>query len=310
MILTITPNTALDKILFINRWTEGIPMRTNHVVTSVGGKGLDASVVLSHLGVETIGLGFFAGDVGEKLIDRAEGYGIDIDPVWVEGETRLSFVISELKIGRHNHVIVGELKVGKEHVREIINKYRNHLDNAVSVICAGSLPPGVPNDFYKKLVRIGRELKVPVLVDSQSECMADALEAQPFIAKMNWKEFEGTIGKELPTFDKLVQEARIVQNEKRLESLIITLGEGGLLAVTQSGIFQANLPTQKAVNAAGAGDAVSSAIMWRLNQGDSWPEALSWAAATAGAVVLTEGTADCDLNTIIRFLGQVDVKRI
>jgi fructose-1-phosphate kinase PfkB-like protein len=50
--------------------------------------------------------------------------------------------------------------------------------------------------------------------------------------------------------------------------------------------------------------------MWRLDQGDSWPEALSWAAATAGAVVLTEGTADCDLNTIMKFLDQVNVKRI
>ena len=68
MILTVCPNTALDKILFIEEWIPGTPMRTDRIVNSVGGKGLNSAVVLRHLGVETVGIGFFAGRIGQALV--------------------------------------------------------------------------------------------------------------------------------------------------------------------------------------------------------------------------------------------------
>ena len=75
MILTVTLNTALDKVLIIKEWISGSTMRTPHILTSVGGKGMDSSVVLRHLGVDTVGMGFVAGKSGDEADGGRQGTG-------------------------------------------------------------------------------------------------------------------------------------------------------------------------------------------------------------------------------------------
>jgi len=307
MILTVTPNTALDKVIFIDEWTPGQPMRTNRVVTSVGGKGLDSSVVLRHLGVETVGLAMVAGRIGQELIDLVEDYGIEPEPVWVEGETRIAHVIVERNHHRHSHIITGELKVDSSHVLEFLQRFRARVSEAAWVICAGSVPAGISCALYRELIGIARQTRVPVLVDSSQAAMREAIQANPEIVKMNREEFAWTFEKRVSALEDLKHQASRVFAEFRLQSLILTCGVEGIIAFIQQGAFHVISPLQKAVNAAGAGDAVSAALVWRLSKGDDWPEALRWAAATAAAVVLTEGTADCRKEDVLKLLSEVEI---
>ena len=310
MILTVTPNTALDRILFIDEWTTGSPMRTRKVVTSVGGKGLDSSVVLRHLGVETVGLCFVAGKVGQELLDLVNSYGIISDPIWVNGDTRIAHVICELKHHRHSHVIAGELIVTDQNVTEFLNRFQQLVTQAVWVICAGTIPSGMNSNFYGKIIEIANQAGVPTLIDSSKDFILQALPYKPSIIKMNWEEFEWTFQQEADDIPQLVQQAQQVYNEKFLNALVLTLGIQGILAFSKEGFFLVTPPTQQAINAAGAGDAVSSALVWRLSLGDTWEQALRWGAATSASVVLTEGTADCHMEDILRILPEVVVNRI
>jgi 1-phosphofructokinase family hexose kinase len=268
MILTVTPNTALDKVIFIDEWTPGHSMRTTHVVTSVGGKGLDSSVVLRHLGVETVGLALVAGRIGQELIRLLEGYGIEAEPVWAEGETRIAHVIVERKHHRHSHIITGELRVDDSHLQELLRRFRARVNEAAWVICAGSIPAGVSCALYRELIEIAKQANVPVLVDSSHAAMREAIKANPEIVKMNREEFGWTFEKSPSTLDDLKRQAGRVFYECRLRSLVLTCGMEGIIAFTQQGAFHVISPFQKAVNAAGAGDAVSAALVWRLNEGD------------------------------------------
>jgi fructose-1-phosphate kinase PfkB-like protein len=80
--------------------------------------------------------------------------------------------------------------------------------------------------------------------------------------------------------------------------------------VTEEGSFLATSPPLEEVNAAGAGDGVSAALVWRLSLRDRWPEALRWAAATGAAVVLTEGTAECRPEDVQRIYANTAVREI
>jgi 1-phosphofructokinase len=195
MILTICPNTALDKIIFIKEWIPGTPMRTNHMVTCVGGKGLNSAVVLHHLGSETVGMGFFAGKIGEELVELLEEYGIIPEPIWVGGTNRIAHVIAEEKTNIHSHVIVGELVVSAEQKQEFVNKFKKRVKEAEWVIFAGSLPPTINVDFYYELISIAKDANVPSLIDSQKQYIIEAIKAKPDIVKMNWEEFEWTFNK-------------------------------------------------------------------------------------------------------------------
>lgn len=309
MILTVTPNTALDRILFIDEWTTGTPMRTRKVVTSVGGKGLDSSVVLRHLGVETVGLCFVAGKVGQELLDLINGYGIIPDPIWVNGDTRIAHVISELKHHRHSHVITGELIVTDQNVADFLNRFRQLVTQAVWIICAGTIPSGMKASFYGEITDIANQAGVPTLIDSSKDYILQALPDKPSIVKMNWEEFQWTFQREANNISELIQHAHQVYKDMQLNALVLTLGINGILAFSKDGNYLVSPPIQQAVNAAGAGDAVSSALTWRLSLGDTWEQALRWGAATSAAVVLTEGTADCHMEDILRIMPEVVVNR-
>lgn len=310
MILTVTPHSALDKVLFIDEWISGTPMRTNKIVTSVGGKGLDSSVVLRHLGVETIGLTFVAGKIGEELIQLVEQYGIVPEPVWVEGTTRVAYVIVEKKHNRHSHIIAGQLLINQDHVEDFLIRFRQQVRQAEWVICAGSIPPVLPSTFYKDIVYEAAQVGVPVLIDAAHDEILEAISARPAIIKMNWEEFSWTFKRQASTFADLIKEAQRVYMEFELGALVLTCSSAGILSFSKEGFFHTLAPQQVPVNAAGAGDAVSSALAWRFSMGDRWPEALKWAGATSAAVVLTEGTADCHLDDIQRIYPHVQVNKL
>jgi 1-phosphofructokinase family hexose kinase len=308
MILTVCPNTALDKIIFIDEWKTGTTIRTERVVPCVGGKGLNSAVVLHHLNVDSQSIGFFSGQIGKELLKVVNDYGFRVDPIWVDGNTRVSYVIAELKNKYHTHVITGELKVERKHITEFIRLFKIHLRNASYLICAGSLPKVIAKDFYYKLIKISNSIGVPSLIDTQGDFMKEAMKANPDIIKMNWEEFQTTFGLKIEFIHDLVTYAKSIYHDYELNNLVITLSEKGILTITKNNIYLTKIPFQEPVNAAGAGDAVSSALAWKLSGGYSWQEALKWAGAVSAASVVTERTGDVSLDKMRSILPKVEVE--
>jgi len=310
MIISVCPHTALDKILFIEKWIPGTPMRTDRVVTSVGGKGLNSAVVLRHLGVETVAIGFFAGKIGRELMEIVEEYGIIPEPIWVGGTNRIAHVIAEKKTNIHSHVIAGKVLISKKQEQEFLEKYQSHLKNAEYVIFGGSLPPVLNDNFYCELVTLAQKAGVPSLIDSQKQAMIEAIKSTPDVVKMNWEEFEWTFNFKAETFMDLVKVAQDFYHAHKLKSLVITLSKKGIMSVSPQGTYLAKAPLQKPLNAAGAGDAVSSTLAWRFTQGDDWESAMRWASAVSAASVLTERTGDVNQEDIDRLYPQINVNKL
>ncbi|MEM3432738.1 MAG: hexose kinase [Candidatus Methanomethyliaceae archaeon] len=309
MILTLTPNSALDKVIFIEAWTPGKPMRTTQVVPCVGGKGLDASVTLACLGVETVALAFLAGENGRQLLRLAEQYGIRCEAVWADGETRLAHVIVERRYHRHSHIITGELQIRPEQMARFLECFRHWVRNAQWVICGGSIPPSALQDLYAHILREAEQVGVPVLLDAAGQAVLAAAPHRPTLLKMNRDEFASTFGIQAATLEAWKAAAQQVYRDLHLNALVLTAGRDGLLALTPEGGYRVLVPKQKVVNAAGAGDAASAALAWRLSQGEAWSTALQWAGAVSSASVLTEATAECRMDDVRRLLPQVRVTR-
>ncbi|MBN1220420.1 MAG: hexose kinase [Anaerolineae bacterium] len=310
MILTVTANSALDRLLFIDEFRPGTTMRPHKMVDYVGGKGFDTSVVLQTLGVKNKAIGFVAGSTGRELVELLDGYGISHDLIWVDGETRIAHIIVETRRHRHSHLIAAGLSVPPQAYQALLKRYQNYLDEAAWVVVGGSIAEGMPISCYRQLAEMARAAAVPILIDSFGVPLLAALPAAPAIVKMNWDEFGQTFDPYPATLDDLAEQAQALQKREQLPALVITCGGQGVLALTAEGSYLTATPPQLAVNASGAGDGISAALAWRLSLGDSWPEALRWAAATGAAIVLTEGTAECYMVDIERLLSQTTVQPI
>jgi fructose-1-phosphate kinase PfkB-like protein len=160
------------------------------------------------------------------------------------------------------------------------------------------------------LIGIAHENNVSSLIDAQNAFIAEAIDGRPDIAKMNWEEFEWTFGYKADSIESLYQQAKQFKRERKVKNLILTLSKDGILALTSEGNYLAKAPLQKPVNAAGAGDAVSSTIVWRLSLGDNWVETLHWASAVSAAAVLTKRTGDINMEDVHRIYKDVDIQKL
>jgi 1-phosphofructokinase family hexose kinase len=307
MILTVTLNSALDWVTFIDEFCPTTVIRADKVVESIAGKGFDTSLALRSLGVPSLALGLVAGKNGKHLEQMLVDAGIEVALVWVDGETRIANVIVEQKLHRHTHIMTWGCTVSARSAQEFEDLFASNLARASWAILAGSMSDGLPPDYMKRLIETAHRAGVSTLIDCRGEPFQLALQARPTISKMNQAEYYQTFGGKFNTMMELRLEADKVRQRDGLDSLVITCGEEGILAVTPQGAYMAISPMQQAVNAAGAGDAVSGVLAWRLEQGDPWSEALRWAAAAGAATVLTEGTAESHPEDVERILRETVV---
>ncbi len=310
MILTVTPNSALDKVIYIDEFIPTTDMRSRWAVESVGGKGFDTSVVLKSMGAETLAIGIVAGFTGKQLERLLERYEIPLDLVWVDGETRVANVIVETRHHRQSHVTTPGYPASDTAAGELSRRFCEHLPKASWAVAGGTLPEGIPPDFYARLIELANEAGVPFLLDCCGEPMRLAAGARPAVLKMNRAELDQTFGIRAGPAEKLAAAIRDFRAGQDLPAMVVTCGKDGLLASTPDGEFLAASPPQEEVNSAGAGDAVSAAIPWRLSLGEPWPEALRWGAAVSAAAVLTPGTADCNPVDVARILPETQVRRL
>jgi 1-phosphofructokinase family hexose kinase len=310
MILTVTPNAALDRVIFIDEFQPGTNMRATRMVDYVGGKGLDASVALRTFQIDTLGLSFVGGSAGQALAKLLDGYGIRHDLVWLEGELRIAHVVVETHHHRHSHIIGGALPVPPEAAAELLRRYQTHLPSAAWVIAGGSLAPRIPVSYYRTMTEMAHAAGIPILIDSSGPSILEVISARPAILKMNRTEFNQTFKVSALTLSALRVEGQALREREFLPALVLTNGPEGILALTSEGSYQAVAPVQQAINAAGAGDTVSAMLTWRFSLGDSWPDALHWAAAASAASVLAEGTGESRRADVERLFPQVEVQRL
>ena len=311
LFLTITPNAVLDLLLFIPEFQPGTPVHVNRAVRSVGGKALDASVALHHLGQDSLAVCCLAGQTGKELRAVLSGYPrLHPQVVAVGGETRTAHILVEVNHSRHTHIFSGGLQLTLVQQDELVERCREFIPQTRFALTGGTLPPGLPVDFFHTLAGLCAVQNVPLLVDSWGQPLLACLPGHPTVIKMNRDEFGWTFGSAPNNLTELARRARAARQAHAILAMVITCGGEGLLAFTPQGDFHAWAPPQGVVNAAGAGDAASAALAWRLVEGDAWPAALVWAAAASAASVLTEGTADLRLVDALTLLPAVEWRSI
>ena len=310
MILAVNVNAAIDWVFFIDRFIPGAHMRPHKTVLSVGGKGLDTALVLQTIGAPTQAVTFAAGKNGETLSHLLAERHVKTEFLWVPGETRTANVIVETDLNRHSHITTSGYSVTRSDCDNFLQKVDELSQEADWAVMAGSLPTGAPADFYREIIKVLHNKGVKTLIDHHGSALRHSLQEKPEIVKMNQEEFLATFKAEARYMDDWVTVCREQMAKNAIGTLIITRGKEGILAFTPQDVFHAGCNEVKEINSAGAGDAVSAAIVYRLSLGEDWTQALTWAAAVSAAVVLTEGTAECAPADIQNLYPRVWVKKI
>lgn len=306
MIVTVTPNTAIDRTLFLPYFEWNKTIRASRSYTGMGGKAADASWVLGEMGIPNLAMGFAAGYIGEQMEKMLQSRGSRTDFVWVGGETRINTVVIDEGGHGQSTLVTGELHVSPEHVAELRARFRAALQEATCVLLGGSLPAGVNTSLYTEMVAEARAASLPVVFDASGPGLLAGVKGCPTVCKPNRDELQELVGKRIDSLDEVYAAARELQ-ERYNTAFVVTLGAEGALAVLPECSYFIPPPPVQVVSSAGAGDGVLAGLCAALGRGEPLEAGLRLGFAAAGAVCLTPITADCHREDIERLLPTIQL---
>jgi 1-phosphofructokinase family hexose kinase len=295
VIVTVTPNPVLDRTLTVERIVPDEVMRATAVQLDWGGKGFNVSRALQRLGMESVAMGLVGGATGQMLQQGLHDLGIATDFVTVAGETRTNVVVREADSAHYIKVNETGPSIRQDECQRFIERARGRAQQGDIWVLAGSLPPGVPADFYGQLIRILRQRGARAFLDSSGEALRLGSEAAPTLVKPNGLEAAEVTGCVIGPPGALRPEAALQAARYFLDSGIefvaLSLGADGLLLASRKQAVWAGPPAVHTGNPTGAGDALLAGITWAMVQGLSLEDVARWGVACGTASAAGEGVS-------------------
>lgn len=313
MIITVTLNAAIDRTLAVPSFTLGRRHRAVEQTTMAGGKGVNVARALKLLGQPVIATGFAGGATGTRIIEHLTEQSILNDFVRIREESRTSTAVVDPTTGQQTEINERGPRVSEQELELFVDKLLYLAKGAELCVFAGSLPRGISDDLYARLVGELQTLGVMTVLDAEGEPLRLGVRAQPDLVTPNEPEAEELVGHEF------VDEADRLRALREILALgarqaIITLPDGCVALLEGAGgqreVWRATLEPLEPVSAVGSGDAFLAGYLAALYQGEGPAERLAFAVACGAESTQHFGAGTLDPKAARRLVGAVSVERL
>lgn len=287
MIYTVTFNPAIDYIVHTGEMKLGATNRSEKEEMYFGGKGINVSIVLRELGIESKALGFTAGFTGEAIENGLSEMGIDTDFVRLEkGNSRINVKIRS--------AVETELNgqgpdIDDKAIAALFAKL-DKLADGDTLILAGSIPSSLPSDIYQRILERLSGRNIRCVVDATRDLLLNVLKYRPFLVKPNNFELGEMFGVELKTDEEIEKYARKLQEMGAVNVLISMAGDGAMLIDENGKMHRCGVCKGVVKNSVGAGDSMLAGFTAGFRDGD-YEYALKLGTAAGGATAFSDGLA-------------------
>ena len=312
-LITITPNPAVDKSYQVPGFRAGQVQRARAVRTTSGGKGINAARVLRTLAADVLALGFAGGATGDVLRTGLLSEGLPAEFVDVSpAETRLAILLLDTESAEQTVVNEPGPELAETDLLRLMDIVRSRIEPGGFALFCGSLPPGLPDESYRRLIDAVSEVGARSLVDCTGPALRAALLAHPDVVKINRYEL-GDFGYEIEDWNK--DGPSVVEQFREVSAVRIAVvtdgGNGAIAAAGYRGIYAAAAPKLEVVSAVGSGDSFAAGLAYALCESpDDIASALRLAGACGGANALNEGAGYLTTEQIEAVSGRMQIAKM
>jgi 1-phosphofructokinase family hexose kinase len=279
-VLTLTVNPAIDRTMTVDRLVFEDRAYILSRNDGAGGRGINAARVLTNFGADVIAI-TTSGRQGHKFEDqlREDSFGKEI--IKIRDNIRINLTITDRQ---GLSIKLNELgpTVTQAEQNRILKGVEKHLPVASWLMLCGSLPRGVDAHFYTKLIALAAKHNVQTLLDTDGDALLHGMEAEPTVVKPNQSEAERLLNRALITRAQFIEAVQQIKS-MGAKSAVLSLGGRGAVAACPEGVLELVPPQVEALSPIGSGDAMAAAMVWALNRGESFGEALRWGVAAGTA---------------------------
>jgi 6-phosphofructokinase 2 len=309
-ILTLTLNPAIDVSTSVARLAPVHKLRCGPAQRDPGGGGINVARVVHRLGGDVVAVYPAGGLIGALLRRLTDEEGVESRTVPIAGETREDFTVFEEASGQQYRFVLPGPLLDEPEWRACLDAVLSFEGRPEFVVASGSLPPGVPADFFGLLAAGARRKGAKLIVDGTKPVLEAALKGGVHLIKPNLDELRDVTGERLETRAEWIDACRRLVAAGGALLVALTLGEqGALLVAREEAWFAEGLPV-KPVSAVGAGDSFLGGMVWALSCGQALQDALRHAVAAGSAALLTPATGLCRTKDVARLLPQVTVAAV
>jgi 1-phosphofructokinase family hexose kinase len=309
MIYTLTLNPAVDRELTVPAMEFDSVLRASESRVDFGGKGFNVSRLLKGMEESSIAVGFLGGNAGELLQKGLRSLGIGTDFVWVAGETRTNVSIVTQS---HDHYIKVNEKgplVDAAKQQELLDKIDSLAKRGDWWVLAGSMPPGVADDFYARIVNVLNKHEAHAILDTTGESLRLGCAEKPYLVKPHAEEAHALTGLPMDTPAEIAAAAAEIR-KMGAQNVVVSMGKSGALLQTPKETWLTHSPKIQEKNPIGAGDSMVGGLVWALTQGIALKESLGWGVASGAATASLSGTEVGSRPLIEELFGQVRFERL
>ena len=291
MICTVTFNPSLDYIVSVDDFQLGMTNRTSSELILPGGKGINVSIVLKNLGLDSTALGYAAGFTGEELIRRLTDFGVNADFIKINhGMTRINLKLKSIDGTEINGC---GPDIDAEALEQLMEKI-DRLQEGDVLVLAGSIPYSMPDDIYQKIMERLDGRDVRIVVDATKDLLLNVLGHHPFLIKPNNHELGDIFGVKLSEREEVVPYAKKLQEKGAVNVLVSMAGKGAVLLAEDGSVYAAEAPKGTLKNGVGAGDSMVAGFLAGYGESGDYEHAFRMGLAAGSASAFSEQLATKD----------------
>ncbi|MBQ1239764.1 MAG: 1-phosphofructokinase [Ruminococcus sp.] len=288
MIYTVTLNPSIDYIVRLDKLTSGITNRTTSEEYYYGGKGINVSLVLAELDLDSTAYGFVAGFTGKAIENGIRNDHIITDFIKLkEGISRINI---KIKAGEETEINCQGPHIDEQELERLLQKI-DRIQPGDTLILAGSIPNTMPDDTYEIMMQRIGDKDVRIVVDATKQLLVNSLKYHPFLIKPNRQELSEIFNVEVKTEEDIEHYAKELQKLGARNVLISLGGEGAMLIDENGGKHKAGVLKEKVINTVGSGDSMVAGFVAGYVKTGDYGYALKLGSVCGNATAFLSGLA-------------------
>lgn len=306
MILAITLNPSVDIRYETDRFLLDAVNRVDKVSKTAGGKGLNVARVLRQLGEDVAASGFLGGSLGQFISSELSRLGIHNYFVNIKGGTRNCIAI--IHEGKQTEILESGPFISRSESDQFLKWFSEFAPRVKIITISGSLPKGLEQHFYKKLIELAKD--VPVLLDTKGELLKYTLAAdyKPFLIKPNQDELADVLETKLENDEQII-DALKTEIFAEIPWVVVTLGADGAIVKHGQICYRVNMPKVEAKNPVGSGDSVLGGFAAGLARGLADRELIKFSLSMGVLNAMEEKTGYVNTDNLAWCMQQIRVKK-
>lgn len=288
MIYTVTFNPSLDYIVSVRNFEEGSVNRASDEMILPGGKGINVSIVLNNLGMESHLLGFIAGFTGKEIERMVSDDGCISE--FIKVDNGLSRINVKMRSEKESEINGIGPAISNSEMTQLLDKLDKLKEGDVLVL-AGSIPVSIPDTIYYDIMKMLSDRKIMIVVDATKDLLLNVLPLHPFLIKPNKQELAEMMNLENLSKEDIVKNAFELQKRGARNVLVSMAGEGAILVTEDGKVYSSDAHKGKVVNSVGAGDSMVAGFIYGYLKNKDYKEAFETGLCAGSASAFSENLA-------------------